>query len=270
MKYTKKATFVIAIITMLLLLTACGNEIPSMSEQEDAMVAQYAANLVMQYSDKYQSKLVDTSSVEEAVVTENLQEDVEAADQTDLENQTDSEEVVIDDNSEDISINEAEDISVEEQNQQFDDESEPEQSALSIAQVLELDGFDVAYTGYEICDAYPNGDVSPENMFFAMNASNGSKLLVLHLQVTNTFADTAMLDTISSAAKYRVVLNGGHTQNTLVTMLENDFTALKREFTGTESFDAVIVAEVSQETADGLESVGLELRSGDRKTIVTN
>lgn len=276
MRNKNKGILIAIMLGMLFTLTACGNEIPNLSEQDNAMVAQYAANLVMQYSDKYHSKLVDTSSVEDdnAVVEEQDQQEV-SQDITEETAQSVIEGDMVDTDTEDVGL---EDVGLEDggledgglEDASLEDGGSEESPTLSIAQVLGINGADIQYTGYEICDSYPNGEENPENMFFAMNANSGSKLVVLHLQVANNTAEPILLDTLSIQAKYRVVLNEAHTQNVLVTMLEDDFTAIKQDIAPQETMQAVVVAEVSQETADELQSVGLEIKSNDKKTVIRN
>ena len=58
---SRKKLSMLLLCFMMLGLTACGNAIPEMTEQENAMVSEYAANLLLQYSGSYHSRLVDTS-----------------------------------------------------------------------------------------------------------------------------------------------------------------------------------------------------------------
>lgn len=243
-------------VIIMLPLVACGNQIPDMTKEQTAQISEYAARLLLSHSGNYHSKLVDTSVAPD--------EELAGQEESDMPGST-TEEMVQTEGGEQDGMGEA----AAGNDLEPDVQENPEAPALSIAQVLGLSGTDAQYTGYEICDSYPNGEVSPENMFFAMNASAGSKLVVLHIAVTNTLPETVTLDTISVPAKYRVVLNGEHTQNALVTMLEDDFSALHSEINAGENLDTVIVAEISQEIASTIQTVGLEIRCGDNKTILT-
>lgn len=249
-------------IFIMIVMTACGNQIPDMTEEQNAMVVEYAANVLLQNSGNYQSKLVDTSvpqeetqKEEDAAITDEViepteEEPTEGAGM-DSETQTPGEPGELPAETDGIA------------------DSEQEAPAMTIAQVLGLSGFEANYTGYRLCDSYPDGEIDQENMFFAMNASNGMKLLIVGIDVTNMMAETATLDTLSIDAKYRIVLNGEHKQNVLVTMLDDDFSALKKEIGAGETISTVVVTEITEESADSLQSVGLEVKCGDNKTIIT-
>lgn len=269
MKNIKRLLSEICIILMMIVLTACGNQIPDMTEEQNAMVVEYAAKTLLQHSGNYHSKLVDTSAPKEETESE---EDNSKAD--DVVEQPGVEGENPDDNSNQPDVH-------EEQSAEMTDITDPEsaesgettgsgleESNMTIAQVLGLSGFEVNYTGYQLCDSYPGEEAKPEDLFFAMNASNGSKLLVLNIEVTNMTTETLLLDTISIDAKYGVILNEEHKQNTLVTMLADDFSAISKEIAAGETISSVVVAEITDEIAGGLQSVGLEVKAGEQKTIL--
>lgn len=244
-----------------ILLSACANQIPDMTEEQNAMVAEYAAAELLQHSGNYHSRLVDTSvpnenaKEEEGVVEESSGNESEK----DVTNQETEGSGVLDENTMQTEENESVDGM----------DAEAEMPAMTIAQVLGLSGVEVNYTGYRVYDSYPDEEVSPENMFFAMDASNGMKLLVLTLDITNVTTEPVQLDTMALSAKYRVILNGEYKKNSLVTMLDNDFTAFKKGIEAGETISSVVVTEIEQESVDGLQSVGLEVKCQDNKTVVT-
>lgn len=255
----RKLLSILLLCLLMMCVTACGNEIPEMTEQENAMVSEYAANLLLKYSSSYNSRLVDTSQPPEGEV-ENAQTPDESSDNV----------------AESLPQEVGDDVpgqDTEAQQEPAGQETElvqPEEApAMTIAKVLGLDGVDVEYTGYRLCDSYPEEGASEEDLFFAMNAADGSKLLVLDLNVVNQTAENVECNTITIPAKYRVILNGEHTQNVLVTMLLDDFSAMDAQLVPQESIHAVLVAEISQERADSLQSVGLEIKLDDKKTVIT-
>lgn len=232
--------------------TACGNQIPEMTEQESAMVTQYAANLLLSYSGAYQSRLVDTSQKPE---TDETVENAPAPVQQ--ENPSNEEPVEMEKPQE-----------VEGSDEAVGDDTRQEVQ-LTIAQVLGMEGVSVEYTGYRLCDSYPEESAAPEDMFFAMSAAQDSKLLVLDLSVINTGTDVVQCNTLNIPAKYKVVLNGEHTQNALITMLADDFSAIDMQVQAGETVHAVIITEISQERADALQSVGLEVKLDEKRTVIT-
>ena len=55
----KKLVVMLCIMTMTLSLSGCGNAIPDMSEEESAMITEYAAGLLLKYDKNYSSRLVE-------------------------------------------------------------------------------------------------------------------------------------------------------------------------------------------------------------------
>lgn len=253
----RKMLSILFICILMVCVTACGNEIPEMNEQENAMVSEYAANLLLKYSSSYESRLVDTSKPPEGE-----------------EKNTQTPEAVADDMSDSLPQEAGDDVSGQDaQLQETSEQQEPvgleETPAMTIAKVLGLEGVEVEYTGFRLCDSYPEKGSSEEDLFFAMNAAEGSKLLVLDLNVVNQTAENMACNTLAIPAKYRVILNGEHTQNVLVTMLLDDFSAMDVQLAPQESIHAVLVAELTQERANSLQSVGLEIKLDERKTVIT-
>lgn len=255
----RKKLSMLLLCFMMLGLTACGNAIPEMTEQENAMVSEYAANLLLQYSGSYHSRLVDTSdaSLQPDVEQDNKQENEQATTET------------VSDNVQSDDYGQEEDTQATDSGEQAESVLPENTPAMTIEMILGLQDISVQYTGYRLCDSYPEESASEEDLFFAMQAASGSKLLVLDLDVVNQTDAAAICNTIAIPAKYRVVLNGEHTQNVLVTMLLDDFSAMDIQLEPGETRHAVLVAELTQEKADALQSVGLEIKLDDKKTVIT-
>ena len=260
---SRKKLSMLLLCFMMLGLTACGNAIPEMTEQENAMVSEYAANLLLQYSGSYHSRLVDTS---DASLQPDDKQDIERENKQES-GQTAAESVNDDVQSDDYGqAADTQDMDSGEQAESVLPENTP---AMTIEMIHGLQGVSVQYTGYRLCDSYPEESASEEDLFFAMQAASGSKLLVLDLNVVNQTDAAVTCNTIAIPAKYRVVLNGEHTQNVLVTMLLDDFSAMDIQLEPGETRHAVLVAELTQEKADALQSVGLEIKLDDKKTVIT-
>ncbi len=226
-------------------LTGCSNEIPEMTEEQNALITEYAANLLLKYHVDYEGKLVDTSvpPVEKPMV-EIPQEVV--SDNTTAEEPTVS--------GSDVLIETTE---------------KPEKVSLTLAQVLGVTGFEVNYRGYEVCDSYPSSDMSAEDLFFAMKAGGGNKLLVLKLDITNTSGQELLMDTLSMTdLNCKILMNENDEQRAYISMLENDFMAINRHFAADESYEAVIITEMPEEKAQAVTSVQLRLKNGERETTV--
>ena len=84
MKNKKMKPFIILLAgTLIVSLSGCGNTIPSLSEEQEALVVEYASTAVLKHDANYQGKLVDLSTLkneEETPVEETMQAPAEEAD----------------------------------------------------------------------------------------------------------------------------------------------------------------------------------------------
>lgn len=225
-------------------VTGCGNRIPEMTEEQSALITEYAAGLLLKHHADYNGRLVDTSVPPQEKPMAEIPE------------------VIVSDNAIE------EDAVVEEAETSVDGE-EPEKAAMSIAQVLGVSGFEINYMGYEVCDSYPAGEVAAEELFFAMKAGAGNKLLALTLEIVNTSDGELEMDTLSMTdLDCKILLNGNDEQRAYVSMLENDFMAIKRSFASGEAYKAVIITEMPEEKAQAVTSVQLQLKNQGHETTV--
>lgn len=229
-----------------LVMTGCANQIPEMTEQQNALVTEYAAGLLLKYHADYDGRLVDTSVVPELPPV--IETPAEEGGSDDLEEQ----ETGMPDSE--SSSNTTEEI---------------EKPTLSIAQVLGADGFDIKYRTFEVCDKYPSTDSSPDELFFSMKAGAGNKLLVLKLDITNTSVQEVLFDTLSmTELDCKILINGNNSQRAYVSMLENDFMAISRNFSAGESYEAVIITEMPEAETQDITSVELQVKSAGRESVV--
>lgn len=243
-------------------LSGCGNAIPEMTEEQNAQVCEYAANLLLSYSGAYESRLVDTSvpPPEEKKPTLSDAQQINGSEEQ-------KEEMNIDD-TDTGSDSQDESARVDGEGEGSDVEMEPEAApSIPLATVLGLEGFQIQANGYEICDSYPVQNEDTDALMFTTNPANGNKLVVLHLQVTNTTDQAQTFNTLNQVAKYKIVVNGSDVHAALMTMLENDFTAQNCTIDAGQQLDTVLVTEVPQENVANISSVSCKVKCGDMETI---
>lgn len=240
---SKKMNLFMVIVLYMMMVSGCGNAIPKMNDQESDLVVQYAAQTLLSHTKEDTSRLVDTATYKEEK-KETLSDAVKLPSAETEEDTIDKEET---------------------QEPSLEAQEEQTNPTIPVSTVLGISGVDIALDGYEVCDSYPN-DSSSDALYFAMHASLGNKLVVLHVKVKNTTGEDVVFDTIALRARYRMILNATHKVNTLVTMLENDFAAQNTTITPGASLDTVLIAEVTKEMADTLTRVSLKVKNGDEET----
>ena len=227
----KKLGFVLLAGSLILSITGCKSAIPEMSEEEMSLVTEYAAGLLLKYDANYQPMLLDDEKLaaeEEArqkVLEEAERRAALEAEKAEKKAKEQSER----ENGGDDSSNAQEEI--------------PAVPA-DIAQLLELEQISVSCNGIELKDTYPD---SGDELFFALNASSGCKLAVLHLALTNVGSGESNVDIFNKAPKFKIAMDGGEYHTTMTTMLENDFSVYAGTLAPGQSLDVVLIADIKEE-----------------------
>lgn len=247
----KKLVVMLCIMTMTLSLSGCGNAIPDMSEEESAMITEYAAGLLLKYDKNYSSRLVEEKTLEK---TEEVSEEVSE------ENVEKTEEQIA---ADEPTVSENQTVVTESQNQ---DGVSAENVSANIGSFLELGSIQVDYQGYEILDSYSEG--SEEELAFAMDASEGAKLVVVKFSLTNTGTEEAVCDILSKSPRFRINY-GAATKTTLVTMLADDLSTLNTTIPAGETIPAVLVIEVKAEEAETITGLSLNIKYNENSISTT-
>ena len=240
----KKTIAVCCMASVLMAVSGCGNAIPDMSEEQGAIVAEYAAGLLLKYDKNYTTRLVE----EEAAASEPEEEAEEKTEEKEPFGQEAAEP-----EKDSVSENEIADEK---------DGISGVAAVVNIGSFLELGAVSVDYQGYEVVDSYAEGNDT--DIAFAMNASPGAKLVVTKFLLTNTGTEEAACDVLSKAAcdelpdgvRFRIKY-GLETKNALHTMLSDDLSAINTMIPAGESITAVLIIEVKEEEAENVPEMSL-------------
>lgn len=243
-------------LSIVLLLSGCGTQMPNLTEEQNRQVAEYAAGLLMKYDTKHASRLLSDAELEKELAR--LQE----------------------------LARRKEELAALEQERKEEQEREKEQKeqALSEIPVIEqgangpagqyiedfygIDGITIRYQGYEITDAYPQGG---EGVYFRMQASSGKKLLVVKFTASNNTAEEKSLDMISLMPRFKIGINGETARYALSTLLLDDLANYRGTLAAGEEVQLVLMAEVSEELAGNINSISLIMQNDSNSaTILLN
>ncbi len=232
----------ILITTAALSMTACGSAIPDMTEEQNAMVVEYAAGLLLKYDKNHHSRLVDEPEPEEEEVR-SQEEEVPVQEPQPEEEQTQETAVV--------------DVS-----------EEPEAVVYqSIEEFYGIEGLAFRFMGYELKDMYP--DNNSDEMFFAMNASSGCKLVVLHFNAENISGQDQSLDMLSVNGKFKISFNGESPKYALTTMLTDDLSSYQGTIAAGGTQQLVLVAELQEEKAQAIQTIELIMKSNEEEATLS-
>lgn len=238
-------------------------DMPDLSEDQNKMVSEYAASLLLKYDSENHSRLVDTTSFHEqydnALMIQTMGREAYENRILEEENQRMQEALA----------------QSEAQNAYSDlTDSEPVHSSgdgtggatiistATIEEFLAIPSFTFTYSGYDIVDSYPeNGD----DWFFSMDATRGNDLLVLYFDVTNN-SDATTLDLFNQNLSFKLSINQEGTISAQKTMLEDDLSEFLGDFAANETKKLVLIAEVKEGTVVNSLSVTVSKHSGGSVT----
>ncbi len=238
----KKRILLVSLICACMAMTACGiaPEVPELSEEDTKLVTEYAAGLMLKYDTKYSSKLLDEDALakEEAIEAEKRQKELaykQAAESYLAKKQNAKKEEA---KTESDSTSDGSGSGSGSSNQ-----------ISNIGSFYGLDAFTVDYTGYELCDSYPNGG---GDMFMAMDATDGNQLLILKFNVTNSSSEDANFDMFYRSPNFNLSIDGGKNIHQQATLLLDDMAAYNGVIGAGDTEQMVLVFEVD----DSISQVG--------------
>lgn len=230
--------------TMMLSMTACGNEIPDLTEEESQRVGEYAAVTLLKYDANNRSRLVDPEMVIAKLEKEAAREAAKAAQEeakTEETGNTGTTEVTMPTAQEDITA--------------------------SMEDFFGLpEGVGIAYEDYMVTDSYPEDGATDE--YFALDASAGKKLLVLRFRLTNGTEQEEKIDLLNTNSRYIITVNDSIRANALTTMLPNDMSTYEETLEPGQDQELVLLLEVNEDVAGAVQAIALRLKNASNEYTI--
>lgn len=222
-------------------LYGCGNAIPELTQEEQDMVANYAAAALLKYDSGYQSRLLNDEQLEkEETVRNEIRE--RAEEMADLEKEKE----------------------LQKEEKELLTKTEKKEESVAVtdpAEFLGLDGLSVSFNGVEFADQYPEGE---DDLYFVANASEGCKLAVLHLTILNHTSEVKSADIFDTNAYFKVSFDGENYHRIMSTLFAWDFSVYNEQIQPGESADTVILLELPEEECVNPDTVILYIRYQDK------
>lgn len=231
-------------IIMAALVTGCGATMPDLTQEETELISEYAVGVLLKYDKHHGSRLIDMSEYETAA--EDIQEDTpeEVPEEEPIqENPADNTEV--------IDVSQDEELTV---------------PPSTIEEYYGIQGVAFQYIGYDLTHSYPS-DEDDEDIFFAMDATDGMQLLVLRFAANNLSSEDKSLNMMEYGVKFRVSVNGEIGQNALSTMLLDDMQTYNGVIPVGSGVELVSIVEVPKSIS--IETIDFILRSDGENAVMT-
>ncbi len=232
-------------------LAGCGSEKLDISKEDEERVVNYAATVLTQHNAAASRSLASLSQKDlERIV----RLDLAAAAQKAGTEETAEEETTENENPQ-------ENPNPDNPDGENSGSTESEEAEVkSIAEAIGLEGFDISYNGFEITDRYPNEETT--GTFTISPGSDQDSLLVAHFNIFNPNSETMRCDLLDLKPSFRFNISG-QKHSLLTTLLFNDLVMVDEDIEPGQTYDAVLIAEISNEKAQDISSLGLIVRTDD-------
>lgn len=241
----------LALITILLCLGLNGcmaGGSGQLTEEENNMIAEYIAGVLLKYDMRYEDSLQYEDPEGE---TDSASDISEASPEPVKEN--------IKDAATDSSITKepGEGIPVL--------EGSPEPVYTDLTDLYGSEGITVSYAGGRVCDSYPD---SPQDSYaFIEPSDKEKKLLVLTFKLVNTSSSKKTMNLFDSDIKYKLEGENGGSTKPLLTFIDNDLQYLNVAIGAGKTKKSLLIFEVPKNYSTG--SSSLLISKGETVSKIT-
>ncbi len=239
----KKYIYCIAIaILTTVLLTGCGSGI-ELSEEENAMVAEYMAMALLKYDAQYEDELIY------AEAAETTGEEFVPVDSIDSKENTET-------STADATVGKTQDVVQNESNI-------GELPSVTLSDIYKSEQYDVSYLGVEEFETYKEEN----NDYFIVEAPSGCKLAVVKFTIKNISDKDITVSLAEKGITYELNLEGVSVQKPLLTALMGDVQYYNETIPTGESKVAVVVFAVDK--AADISKGTITITKEDSKAVVS-
>ena len=240
----------LTIISAAFLSGCTTNAIPDLPEKDMKQVEEYAAGLLLENATDHKSTLVSDEEIADALEDAKRKaelreraEEMRRQEQESKENKQDNDD------------------------QDGGGSSDPVTAApvyTDIDDFLGVDGIEIDYSGYQICEQYPEQTESDDWQGVA-KATAGCKFVVFKFDVSNDSDSPVYLDMASVDVHFGFRFNEQVSKSALTTLLLNDLAMYRGEIQPGDT-ELVLLAEMTASEADNLQSAVLIMRLDDQRS----
>jgi hypothetical protein len=272
-------------ICLSLSLVGCGEKFPELTEEQYKQTVEYAAGLLMRYSNNGKERLiyVDAAEIEKQRKKKAKEEAEKAATETTMQppvQQTPVQQAPaqidqpLEPTEDQVLTGEDVQEGVDTENPMKEGEtaaepdspeafSDPDALVLASDQSQEITpGIFLSYQGYAVTNTYPESSKS-----YVVNADKSKKLLVLRFDLYNGTDSDKSVNMIPLNLLFQIILNGNNIGYSSVTFLPNDLSSYSGTIESRAHESVVVLTQISESEAKNIDTLGMivTLRGQDQK-----
>lgn len=240
-----------------MVLSGCNSELPDLTEEEAALITEYATNLIVKHSELSDRNLLSSTELETGIL-----EEAEAR-----ERKLKADEIAEAYLNKDVEMIEGGVQDSSESDGASGEQAVMSAPSLTISEFFEENDFGIEYASYELCDSYP--EEGSDDLFMAMDATSGHQLCVVKFQVRNTSASDQEFDMFSKKGRFTLQTGDGQKIQAQSTMLLNDLSSYRGTVPANASEEMVLIFEV-EDGLSQMDSMQLHMKgeSGDNTIVL--
>lgn len=231
----KKVISYLMICICCFMLCGC-TKYPDMKQEDYDLVAEYAAGLLLKHSETADNRLMSIDEANDILILEEIvEEEIEETE----------EEVVVETEETDTPV--------------IDKSEQEEVVSAPMGETMGMDMLSIQLGGYEIKTSYPD----ESGTFFALDASEGNKLLVAKVILINNSDSSVDINMLEQNISYKVSLDGNGYKFALSTMLLDDLSTYVGTIDSGNSVELVLISEWDEELLNNISNPTLYIKNGE-------
>lgn len=263
----KKNIAIVCIFVMILCITGCTKTI-ELTDEEQYLVAEYAAELLIKYDRNIDTKyyLDEKDRAATTEIAEPSSEEITTTEAvTEATEEVTTEAVVTEDTTETTQAP----ATTQAETDNVDLSGKTADKSFDIAAFAGINEVSVKYSYYMIAEEYPSMD--HDGVAITIEAPSGYKLLVLKFNMENKTGDDQYVDLYSKDLEYSIIVNDSKSAKQMLTILIDDLYTYQGTVQGNMFEEVVLLFQVSDSVAEEIGNDSLKLRvtdSNNNSTII--
>ncbi len=249
----KKRIAAIILSIALLCTTGCA-QVVELTDEENHLIAEYAAELMLKYDRNYKQRY-NPDDIEETTT------EVTTETATETEATTETEAPTTE--AEDVNTSEAPQTSEQPVSENV---TATVDSDFDIAAFAGENRVSVQYSYYMIADSYPSYD--QDGVYMEIEAPEGYKLLVLKFEISNKTNEPQDIDLYSKDIDYSIIVDNARKTKQMLTILMDDLYTYEKTIDASSIEEVVLLYTLSDSVADNLSDLKLQVQYGDTSAVL--
>lgn len=254
-----------------LFMTGCA-EIPKLTEQEQEVIADYAAGGLLRYDEGYNAQYEKDAMLEAKAQAKEKMEKNKNQKTEQPEKSAAAKEEKKPSKKPEVSMLPSETPAPAEPSMEVptpvpdNPQMDAKMTPYDMGRHFGIEGVEVNYIGFEALDHYPV--VPDEQLAFTMDAAQGTKLVVLKFELVNRAQEARACNIVGQNIKFQLRFNDADFVGVQKTLLVDDFASLNCILQPGETKQVVVISQVAAGYETTINSVDLIARIGGENILM--